>query len=218
MSQHDLGKQGSGHQSPDLNAKKKPGIAPEPASSSLEFRPSDFMRARRPYLFSDSKAVSEPRLKREALDYHLETLTSRKQETEFEHFCRRLAEKEICQTRLPQSGPTGGGDSKVDTETYPVADAISIRWYEGNGKESGQERWAFAFSAKKDWASKVATDVQGITETKRPYTLIYFITNQYVPDKRRARTEDELSTSHGISVRILDRNWILTRVFQNKRE
>lgn len=218
MSQHDRGNQGLGDRSLGLEAEKKVGRVPEQPGSSPEFRPSDFMRARRPYLFSDSETVSEPRLSREVLDYHLETLTSRKQEIEFEHFCRRLAEKEICRNLLPQSGPTGGGDSKVDAETYPVAEAISIRWYEGNAKESGQERWAFAFSAKQDWASKVAADVQGIAETKRPYTLIYFITNQYVPDKKRARTEDQLSKLHEIPVRILDRNWILTRVFQNKRE
>src|SRR5690349_13420504 len=93
------------------------------------FRPSEFMRARRPELFSDSKVIGEPRLSPEVFEYHLDTLTSRKQETEFEHFCRRLAEKEICPNILPQTGPTGGGDSKVDAETYPVSDAISLRWY-----------------------------------------------------------------------------------------
>jgi hypothetical protein len=45
------------------------------------FRPSDFMRARRPEKFSDSHTVVESRLTRELLEYHLETLTSRKQET-----------------------------------------------------------------------------------------------------------------------------------------
>jgi hypothetical protein len=47
---------------------------------------------------------------------------------EFEHFCRRLAEKELCPNLLPHTGPTGGGDSKVDAETYPVAEQVSLRW------------------------------------------------------------------------------------------
>src|SRR4030066_4988 len=110
----------------------------------LGLRPSEFMRARHPELFSDSKVTAVPQLPREVFEYHLETLTRKKQEIEFEHFARRLAEKEICPNLIPQTGPTGGGDSKVDTETYPVADALSIRWYEGIGQEASQERWAFA--------------------------------------------------------------------------
>ncbi len=66
------------------------------------------------------------------LEYKLETLTSRSEEKQFEHFARKLAERLICPNLIPQTGPTGGGDSKVDTETYPVDEAISERWYEGN--------------------------------------------------------------------------------------
>ena len=173
------------------------------------------MRARRPHLFSDSQITGETRLSREVFEYHLNTLTARKQENEFEHFCRRLAEKELCPNLLPQTGPTGGGDSKVDTETYPVADAISLRWYGGIGREVGQERWAFAFSAKKEWRPKVRSDVEKIVGTRRDYRLIYFITNQFVSDKARAEVEDELTKKYQIPVRILDRNWIVTRVFEN---
>jgi hypothetical protein len=153
------------------------------ASSGQDFSPSRFMRARRPELFSDSKIIAEPRLTREVFEYHLDTLTSRKQETEFEHFCRRLAEKELCPNLIPQTGPTGGGDSKVDAETYPVADEISMRWYEGLGREASRERWAFAFSAQKAWKPKLHADVKKIIETGRDYKHIYFITNQFVKDK-----------------------------------
>ncbi|MBH8578235.1 hypothetical protein I8752_35890 [Nostocaceae cyanobacterium CENA369] len=185
---------------------------------SATFRPSDFMRARRPYLFSDTQVVGEPLLDRNFLEYHLETLTSRSQEKDFEHFCRRLAEKELCPNLLPQTGPTGGGDSKVDSETYPVSDAVSLRWYEGVGREAASERWAFAVSAKQQWRSKVRSDVQGIVETQRSYTLIYFISSRYIKDKDRANIEDELRKQYNIYVRVLDRTWILDKVFQNKRE
>jgi hypothetical protein len=149
------------------------------------------------------------------LEYKLDTLTNRKEEYEFEHFVRQLAERELCANLLPQTGPTGGGDSQVDTDTYPVADSISIRWYEGIGREAHGDRWAFAFSAKKKWASKAAADVQNIVATNRGYKVVYFITNQFVPDKARARTEDKLRVTHGVDVRILDRSWIVERAFRD---
>lgn len=189
----------------------------KPILDDSNFRPSEFMRARRPELFSDSEVHQEPQLTRAVFEYHLDTLTNRKQENEFEHFCRKLAEKELCPNLIPQTGPTGGGDSKVDTETYPVADAISLRWYEGIGRESAQERWAFAFSAKKQWRSKATSDVVKIVGTQRGYKLIYFITNQYVSDKKRSEVEDALRKKHPIDVRILDRGWIIKSVFENNR-
>ena len=184
--------------------------------NSKDFRPSDFMRARHPELFSDSSTSSEPSLTREVFEYHLELLTSRKEETVFEHFCRRLAEKELCPNLSPQTGPTGGGDSKCDAETYPVADQIAQRWYEGS-TNAAQERWAFAFSTKQEWRSKARSDVKGIVTTGRGYTLIYFITSRYAKDKTRATLEDKLTREYGIRVRILDRSWILKCVFEHDR-
>ncbi|MFC1823172.1 hypothetical protein ACFL9T_10730 [Thermodesulfobacteriota bacterium] len=182
-----------------------------------KFKPSGFMRARRPELFSDSKIVTESILTKGSLEYHLNTLTKRKQEYDFEHFCRLIAEKELCANLLPQTGPTGGGDSKVDSETYPVADSISLRWYVGIGREAEKERWAFAFSAKEKWRSKVKADVKKIIDTDRNYKLIYFITNQFVKDKARSDVEDELKRFYGVEIRILDRNWLVEKVFTNNR-
>ena len=173
--------------------------------------PKDFMRERRPELFSDSQVDTIPQISRAVLENHLNTLTSRKQEFEFEHFCRKLAEKEICPNLRVQTGPTGGGDSKVDPETYPVGEAIAERWYIGS-PQAGKERWAFAFSAKKDWKPKVKSDVESILSTNRDYKLIYFITNQFARDKDRAACEDRLSNESGVSVNILDRSWIVDKV------
>jgi hypothetical protein len=168
-------------------------------------------------MFSDSRTIGEIHLPREVFEYHLDTLTNRKQETEFEHFCRRLAEKQLCPNLLPQTGPTGGGDSKVDAETYPVADEISLRWYEGVARSADRERWAFAFSAKKKWRPKIESDVEKIVNTGRGYKLIYFITNQFVRDKVRAAVEDALKAKHGVEVRILDRSWITECVYEHGR-
>jgi hypothetical protein len=184
---------------------------------SAKIKPSDFMRARRPELYSDTTFVDEPALNRSQFEFHLDTLTQRKDEIRFEHFCRRLAEKELCPNLLPQTGPTGGGDSKTDAETYPIADSIAERWYIGDPSKAAQERWAFAFSAKKDWRSKIKSDVKKIVETGRSYDLIYFITNQSVSDRNRAAIEDGLSQQWQVPVRILDRTWIIEKVIQNKR-
>ena len=196
---------------------RKPSLKKVDGASAEEYRPSDFMRARRPELFSDSRIFREIHLPRETFEYHLNTLTSRKQEIEFEYFCRRLAEKELCPNLLPQTGPTGGGDSKVDAETYPVADTLALRWYEGIGRDAGKERWAFAFSAKKDWHAKVISDVEGIIKTGRDYVLIYFITNQFVKDRTRAKVEDSLKRKYKINIRILDRSWIVKCIFEHDR-
>ena len=145
-------------------------------------------------------------------EYYLDTLTSRKQEYQFEHFCRKLAESEICPNLGPQTGPTGGGDSKVDTETYPVAQVLSEIWWSGSPL-AGAERWAFAFSAKKAWKPKLRADVEKIRSTGREYSLVYFFTNQFVPDKERATCEDDVSKEFGIPVRIVDRLWIVEKVY-----
>ncbi|MFM0210513.1 hypothetical protein PQQ96_24215 [Paraburkholderia sediminicola] len=90
--------------------------------------PVSYMRGRRPSEYSDSEATSSLELTQGFLEYHLETLTSRSQETEFAYFARRLAEKEICPNLRPQTGPTGGGDGKADSETIPVSGQLAELW------------------------------------------------------------------------------------------
>ncbi|AUA58881.1 Uncharacterised protein [Achromobacter spanius] len=177
----------------------------------------DFMRARRPELYSDTVQVEVSEMDRRQFEFHLASLTSRKEETPFENFARVLAERELCPNLLPQTGPTGGGDSKVDTETYPVARAIANLWYEGLPEATGLERWAFAVSAKAKWKPKLDSDVAKIVATARPYSLVYFITNQAVRDKDRAETQEALKDKYGIEVRIMDRTWIVDRVVTHKR-
>ncbi|RAU90890.1 hypothetical protein [Paenibacillus sp. YN15] len=152
------------------------------------------------------------------MDFFLSTLTSRSQEKDFEHFCRELAQVEICPNLLPQTGPTGGGDSKVDSETYPVSESTSLTWYSGVGRNAANERWAFAISAKKSWRPKVKSDIENILSTNRDYKKVFFMTNQAVPDKKRAEVEDSLSKQFLIDVRILDKTWILEKLFINQRQ
>lgn len=172
------------------------------------------MSTRRPEVFSDSVEKRQPILDRSQLEYYLTTLTSRNQEVEFASFAQKLAEKTICPNLRPQTGPTGGGDSKVDSETYPVSDLLSITWYEGIAREASSERWAFAFSAKKDWRPKAQSDIEKIASTDRGYAKAFFVTNQFVPDRVRGEVEDTLQERHApLDVRILDLTWMLDRVF-----
>ena len=180
--------------------------------------PREFLKARRPERFSDSVQEEGPVLDRSMLEYHLDTLTPRSQENDFARFARHLAERTICTNLLPQTGPTGGGDSKVDSETYPVADDLSLIWCEGLAREAAAERWAFAFSAKKEWRGKVASDIAKIAATKRGYVKAFFVTNQYVKDKARAEVADKLSKKYSLDVQILDRSWILDRIFAGRLE
>lgn len=180
-------------------------------------KPSDYMRQLRPELYSDSASRTSHRLKREILSHHLDTITERNQTHDFEIFCRKLCERTICPNLRPATGPEGGGDSKADTETIPIADEIVKLQYVVGQANGGRERWAFAFSAKQKWAEKVRADVEGVVATGRGYQKIFFVTSRAARAKDRARVEDELSREHGVQVTILDRAWIIDEVIDKNR-
>lgn len=184
------------------------------ATEKTKYAPSHYMRDRHPDLFSDSVSEVEYEVEREVLSYHLETLTNQKDETAFENFAQRLCEKFIAPNIRPQTGPVGGGDGKTDAETFPVSSEISTRWFVPDNDKAG-ERKAFAFSAKKTWRSKIKSDVAAIAGTKRDYDQVICVTNQFVPAKKSADLQDELFKEHGIPVTILDRTWLLDRVFKH---
>lgn len=189
---------------------------PGDSASTTVPSPSVFMRDRRPGLYSDSVDEPLPPMERAAFEFYLDQITARKEEARFERFARALLEVTLCPNLLPQTGPTGGGDSKVDSETYPVADSIAARWYSGSAREASEERWAFAISAKRDWQSKATNDIKSIVSTDRGYKRIYFITNQAVSDRSRAKKELALSKLAKCDVRIFDRTWIVEAVYNGR--
>jgi tetratricopeptide (TPR) repeat protein len=179
-------------------------------------KPSAFMRKLRPDIYSDSTERNTYVLSAAQLEYRLGSITSRNETHAFEIFCRKLCERAICPNLRPQTGPDGGGDSKADSETFPVADEIAELTYVGSAN-SGQERWAFAFSAKETWAAKARDDVDGIVATERRYDRITFVTNRFAKAKDRARIEDELTKKHRVPVTILDRTWIVNEIVDKDR-
>lgn len=166
---------------------------------------------------NQGKVFSPYILDRIVFEYYLETITSRNETQKFEDFCYKLCEQAICSNLRPHTGPDGGGDSKVDTETYPVSDEVANNFYIG---EVGpvNERWAFAFSAKEDWKRKVKEDVKKIAETRRDYKKIIFVTSRFAKDKTRSQIEDSLSKEYGIPVTIFDRSWIVQEIIYKNRK
>ena len=56
---------------------------------------------------------------------------------------------------------------------------------------AGNERWAFAFSAKEKWLAKARSDVDKIAKTKRGYKRIFLSR----ADTRKRRPAPPLKTS-----------------------
>lgn len=186
----------------------------EQGTEQTSISPSEFMRRLRPELYSDSTKPSRYELDRGTLEYYLETLTSRNQTQAFEIFARKLCERTICPNLRPATGPEGGGDSKADTETLPMADELTTLLYVAQAN-AGRERWAFAFSAKERWTDKARADVAAAMGTGRNYQKVFFVTSRFARSRDRARLEDELSSKHGVQVTILDRTWIVEQVIDH---
>jgi len=177
--------------------------------------PSEFYRLRRPEYFSDSEIIYDVELPREQLAFELSQITTNQKQDEFETLCRKLAERTIAPNLIPQVGPTGGGDGKTDSETYPVSDSISNRWFIPENGWEKNEKWAFAFSAKATWKSKAEGDIKKIIATERDYTRIYFITNQTPSSKKKKEAQDAFVKKYGLDIIILDGTWILEKVYDN---
>lgn len=180
------------------------------------FSPSAYMKSRRPHLFSDSEEREDTPISRDQFEYYLETLTKRQEETLFERFARDLMKKEVCPNLIPHTGPTGGGDGKTDSETYPVSEEIAALWWVGDPKRASNERFAFCFTAKKEWKGKFKADVESAMSTGRNFTVVHFMTNQFVSSRERSALQDEYSKKFNCEIKILDRTWILDTVFDHK--
>jgi hypothetical protein len=187
-------------------------------ASAYDLPPSSLMKQWRPELFSDTQKIERPLLGKSQFEFHLHEITANRKEIEFEDFCRRLCEKEICPNLFVLGGPTGGGDGGVDSATYPVSPELAENRYWGGVARPTEQAWAFAFSAKEDWASKVRDDIGKIAALPRPFTKAIFVSNQPIPPKRKSQLESELTKRYKLEVTIFGRAWIVEKVFGSKHE
>lgn len=174
-----------------------------------------YYRELRPEKFSDSKIEYEVPLTKELFEKHLEILSTKKMQSDFENFIVRCAERLITPNIKPQTGPDGGGDGKVDAETYEISSDISDKWYLAEGSALGKEKWAFAISCKQQWKPKVTTDIEKIVSTNRGYTRALFFSNQFIKSSTRADVEKDLSEKFNIEVSIFDALWCTNAVFHH---
>ncbi|MFL0066663.1 hypothetical protein V2595_13610 [Tenacibaculum maritimum] len=137
--------------------------------------PNDFYKNLRPEYFSDSETIYKIKLPKEVLAYEIESISINQKQDQFESLARKLSEKFIAPNLVPQVGPTGGGDGKTDTETHPVSESISNKWYTPENGWKKNENWAFAISSKEDWRGKLRSDIKSILSTERGYTKVFFI-------------------------------------------
>lgn len=173
--------------------------------------PKALYRKWRPYYFSDSHV--ERVMGRDRFEYYISQLSSKMQQDEFEEFTRRLIIRRITPNIIPQSGPAGGGDAKVDLETYPVDDSISSKWYVEGGGCRGDEKWAFAISCKAKWEDKIKHDIENAISTQKGYTKFYFFTNQRVKASKRLKIQQDYKKKYQIETVICDLNWYIEAVF-----
>lgn len=176
--------------------------------------PKELLKKLHPDQFSDSKIIEKIECPRDFLDFSISKLSEQNKHFDFEDFIRKLLEREICPNLIEETGPAGGGDGKVDTENYSVAPDKQLFWWYGLNPTN--DKWAFAFSLKKDWKSKCNSDIKKIIETRRGYTKIFFVTNQPIKNNIRLDYQDLKKNETGVEVTIFDKTWILDKVLQDR--
>lgn len=175
-----------------------------------------YYRKKRPEKFSDTVEMYEIPLTVELFEQQMTLLSTKKMQSLFENFVVAVAKRLITPNIKPQTGPDGGGDGKVDAETYQVSDDISDKWYAGEDTAKGKELWAIAISCKKQWKSKVESDIEKIAATNRGYTRALFFSNQQIKASTRFDVEQSLSQKYGLKVEIYDAQWCEKSVFQDR--
>ena len=156
--------------------------------SKAQFKPSEFYRQQRPENFSDSYEKQVNILTPELLNFELNQITTNQKHDLFENLCVKLAGISIAPNLIPQTWPTGWWDGKTDSETYPVSEDISIKWFHSQTWWNKGERWAIAVSAKKDWKSKLKEDVNlEIKKMQEKYDIKPSVANSFtfVTDEKK---------------------------------
>lgn len=175
----------------------------------------DLYRNKNPQYFSDTVVTCKTELTKEVFRHEMDKLSNYRRQDLFENFATSLAFRFITPNIVPQTGPTGGGDGKTDSETHPVADKIAEKWYVADGGCKGTEKWAFAISCKEDWKGKIKKDVNEIVKLGRGFTKIFFLSNRQIKSVERKSVAADLTRDYDVEVIILDQEWFVSKVFED---
>ena len=148
--------------------------------------------------------------------FHLDQLTTRNGQFEFEHLCRHLARARICSNLVPATGPVvGGGDQGRDFETFrswlgedPSAQGRFVGMVSGG---------AVAFSCtlqRGGLKSKVLGDVTTATESGTTLAGVTAFLGTNMKVALRHELQDRARSEHGVELQILDAEWIAAELSQ----
>lgn len=172
--------------------------------------PHEFYRAVHPEYFSDSHKVHK--MSKEIFRNELSNLSTDMKQDEFERFACRVIGRIVTPNIIPPTGPNGGGDGKVDFETFVVDDDISCKWYIAGGCR-GNQRWAFAVSCKAKWEDKIKSDIENAISTGKHFDRFFFCTNQEISSQKRLKIYNAFREKYKIETTIFDFNWFVDAVF-----
>ena len=172
--------------------------------------PYEFYRTIRPEYFSDSH--KKRKMSKEMFGYEFSKLSTDMKQDEFERFACRVIGRIVTPNIIPPTGPNGGGDGKVDFETYVVDGHVSSKWFVAEGCKDN-ERWAFAVSCVAQWESKIKHDIESAISTNKHYDRFHFCTNQTVSSKKRLEIQQKFKEKYGVETIIFDFNWFVDAVF-----
>lgn len=146
-------------------------------NSNQEYTASSFFsyyREKRPEKFSDTVETYDIPLTKELFEQQMNFLSTQKKQSAFENFIVAVAQRKITPNIKPQTGPDGGGDGKVDAETYQVSDDISDKWYSSENTAKGKELWAFAISCKKNGNQRLRVILRRLLGQKEDILALFF--------------------------------------------
>lgn len=146
-------------------------------NSNQEYTASSFFsyyREKRPEKFSDTVETYDIPLTKELFEQQMNFLSIQKKQSAFENFIVAVAQRKITPNIKPQTGPDGGGDGKVDAETYQVSDDISDKWYSSENTAKGNELWAFAISCKNNGNQRLRVILRRLLGQKEDILALFF--------------------------------------------
>lgn len=146
-------------------------------NSNQEYTASSFFsyyREKRPEKFSDTVETYDIPLTKELFEQQMNFLSIQKKQSAFENFIVAVAQRKITPNIKPQTGPDGGGDGKVDAETYQVSDDISDKWYSSENTAKGMNFGRLPLVVKNNGNQRLRVILRRLLGQKEDILALFF--------------------------------------------